>query len=255
MERVNRPAALERVGRRVTESVWYQPVAIGLTFGFLVLLAFELVIVSRQMQPASVGVDFHQYLAHTERWLAGGSLYLDRQLQGPYAIVAGDSLYPPTILYLTIPFVLGLPQILWWVIPLAIIVGMSAHHRPAPWTWPVMAAMIATPRSIEIVLYGNPVMWATAALAAGIVLAWPSVFVAVIKPSLAPLALWGVRRRSWWLGLAVAALAAIPFGAAWLEWIQVIRDSSGSIIYSLPDLFFVLLPVVAWAGRRSRPAT
>jgi len=167
MERVIRPTARERLARRVTGSVWYRPVALGLTLGLLGLLAFELAIVAGQMQPASAGVDFHQYLAHTERWLAGGSLYLDRQLQGPYAIVAGDSLYPPTILYLTIPFVLGLPEILWWAIPITIIVGMSARHRPAPWTWPVMAAMLATPRAIEIVLYGNPVMWASAALAAG----------------------------------------------------------------------------------------
>jgi hypothetical protein len=240
---------LDGVAARVSASHWYRPIALGLTLAVLGLLAFELTIVARQMQPASLGVDFHQYLVHTDRWLGGGSLYLDRQLHGPYEIVAGDSLYPPTILYLTLPFVAGVPELLWWMVPLLIIVGAMVRHRPAPWTWPVMAAMLATPRSIEIVLYGNPVLWATAALAGGTVSAWPSVFVALIKPSLGPLALWGVRHRSWWLALAVAALASLPFGATWMVWLQVVRDSGGSVVYSLPDLLFVMLPVVAWAGR------
>ena len=203
--------AISNAAVLASESRWYRPLAVGLTLAFLGLLVFELFIVVPRMRPESVGVDFHQYLVHTERWLAGGSLYLDRQLQGPYEIVAGDSLYPPTILYLTVPFALGVPEILWWIIPLSIMGWAIVTHRPAPWAWPVMAAMLATPRSIEIVLYGNPVMWSAAALAAGTILAWPSVFV-IIKPSLAPLALWGIRHRSWWIALGVAALMAIPFG-------------------------------------------
>jgi hypothetical protein len=39
----------------------------------------------------------------------------------------------------------------------------------------------------------------------------------------------------------------------WLEWVRVVRDSSGSVLYSIPDLLFVLLPVVAWVGRRASP--
>ncbi|HET7830353.1 MAG TPA: hypothetical protein VFL03_12400 [Candidatus Limnocylindrales bacterium] len=225
-----------------------RPVAFGLAVVLLGFLVVELAIVIPRMRPEALGVDFHQYLEHTKRWLDGGSLYLDRQLQGPYQIEAGDSLYPPPILYLTVPFVLGLPQVLWWAIPLGVIGLVMARLRPAWWTWPILAAMVATPRSIEVVMYGNPVMWCTAALAAGTILGWPSVFV-LLKPSLAPLALWGVRRRSWWVALLVALVAALPFGVAWLEWIQVVKDSSGSLLYSIPDLFFVLLPVVAWLGR------
>jgi hypothetical protein len=226
-----------------------RPLAFGLAVVILGFLAFELWIVIPRMRPEALGVDFHQYLEHTQRWLDGGSLYLERQLLGPYEIQAGDSLYPPPILYLTVPFVLGIPQVFWWAIPLTIIAIVVGRYRPAPWTWPLLAAMIAAPRSIEIVMYGNPVIWCTAALTAGTVLGWPAVFV-ILKPSLAPLAIWGIRRRSWWIALAVAIVAAVPFGAMWLEWIQVIRDSSGSLLYSIPDLFFVLLPVVAWLGRR-----
>ena len=226
-----------------------RPLAFALAVVILGFLAFELWIVIPQMRPEALGVDFHQYLAHTQRWLDGGSLYLERQLVGPYEIQAGDSLYPPPILYLTVPFVLGVPQILWWAIPLTVIAVVVVRYRPAPWTWPLLAAMVATPRSIEIVMYGNPVIWCTAAMAAGTLLGWPAVFV-ILKPSLAPLAIWGIRRRSWWIALAIAIVAALPFGAMWLEWIQVVRDSSGSLLYSIPDLFFVLLPVVAWLGRR-----
>jgi hypothetical protein len=225
-----------------------RPVAFALAVVILGFLAFELWVVIPQMRPEALGVDFHQYLAHTERWLDGGSLYLERQLHGPYEIQAGDSLYPPPILYLTVPFVFGVPQLFWWAIPLSVIAVVVVRYRPAPWTWPLLAAMIATPRSIEIVMYGNPVIWCTAALAAGTLLGWPAVFV-ILKPSLAPLAIWGIRRRSWWVALAVAVVAALPFGAMWLEWIQIVRDSSGSLLYSIPDLFFVLLPVVAWLGR------
>jgi hypothetical protein len=227
---------------------WYRPLALALTLGLLAFLCFELAIIVPRMRPESFGVDFHQYLDHTRRWLDGGSLFLERQLQGPYQIQAGDSLYPPNILYLTVPFVAGVPELIWWLIPVGITAAVIVRHRPAPMAWVLIAAMLATPRSIEILLYGNPVIWVTAALAAGTVLYWPSVGV-LLKPSLLPLALWGVTRRSWWVALAVYGVAALPFGTAWLEWVQVIRDSSGSVVYSAPDLLYVLVPVVAWLAR------
>ena len=247
-----RPAASLRLGgASISGSRWYRPAAVGLTAMAIAVLLFELSVVAGHMRPESPGVDFHQYLDHTRRWLDGGSLFLDRQLHGPYTIQAGDSLYPPTILYLTVPFVLGLPELVWWVVPLAIIAAAVLRHHPAPWTWPIIAAMLATPRSIEIVLYGNPVLWVTAALDAGTVAGWPSVGV-LLKPSLGVLALWGIRRRSWWYALAAMIVLALPFGALWLVWGRVLLDSNGSLAYSLPDLLLVLVPVVAWIGRRPR---
>lgn len=44
-----------------------------------------------------IGVDFHQYLAHFERWQNTGEFYLPRQLAGPTAVMDGDPLYPPLI--------------------------------------------------------------------------------------------------------------------------------------------------------------
>lgn len=237
------PAALGR---------WYRPAMLGLTTLMLGVLAFELSIVLPRMNPASFGVDFHQYLGHTQRWLDGGSFYLDRQLQGPYAIAAGDSLYPPTILYLLVPFALRLPELLWWAVPIAVTLVALVRLRPAPWTWPLMAAMLAIPRTYEMILYGNPGIGVAMAVAAGAVAGWPSVGV-LIKPSLAPLALIGIRTRAWWLALAIYLVACIPFGAMWLEWVQVITDSDGNLAYSLIDLPLMLLPVVAGIGRSRSP--
>lgn len=234
---------------RPTSVAW-----LALTAAAFGLLVWEVALIAPNIQPAAPGVDFHQYLGHTARWMNGGSLFLDRQLAGPYAITAGDSLYPPTILYLTVPFVVGVPEPVWWIVPLGIIAAAVYAHRPAPWTWPVIVLLLATPRSLEVVLYGNPVMWATAAFAAGTVRGWPSVGV-LLKPSLAPFALWGITRRSWWIAAGVAVLLAIPFGMMWVQWFDVVRDSGGSVGYSLPDLLFVAVPLVAWAGRtRNRGA-
>lgn len=235
-------------------SRWYLPVAVGLTALGIAALSLQLAVVIPQMDPATLGVDFHQYLGHAQRWLDGGSFYLDRQLQGPYEIQGGDSLYPPTLLYLLVPFALGLPQLLWWAAPITIAVVAIAWLRPAPWTWPLMAGLLAVPRTYEMILYGNPGIWVAAAIAAGTVLGWPSVGV-LIKPSLAPFALFGIRTRAWWIALGLYLLACLPFGLMWLEWIQVITDSDANLAYSLVDLPLMLLPVVAWAGRRSRSAS
>ena len=231
---------------------WYRPTMLGLAVAMVMLLAFELATVLPRAQPASYGVDFHQYLGHADRWLAGGSLYLDRQLHGPYAVTGGDSLYPPPILYLLVPFVVGVPQLAWWIVPLAVIGFVVVRHRPEPWAWPVMLLLLATPRSLEIVLYGNPVMWVAAALALATLGGGWAVAV-LLKPTLAPLALWGAHRRSWWLVLAVAVVASAPFGMVWVEWIRVVADSDGSLLYSLPDLLFVAVPLVAWVSRAGAP--
>ena len=66
----------------------------------------------------AVGMDFGIYMDRTDDWLAGDGFYRSRQLTGqPYQIQNGDSFYPPTLLYLLLPFALGVPAILWWLIP------------------------------------------------------------------------------------------------------------------------------------------
>ena len=56
----------------------------------------------------------------------------------------------------------------------------------------------------------------TEAEIAGIDADGPAVF-ALLKPSLAPFALFGANRRSWWVALAVLVAASVPFGGLWAE--------------------------------------
>jgi hypothetical protein len=197
-----------------------------------------------------VGVDFHRYQELTARWLSSGQFYLEHQLAGPTTVMDGDPLYPPIVLYLLVPFQL-LPELLWWVVPLTVLAYVLVRLRPRAWTWPLLAAIVVWPRTPALIMYGNPGMWIDAAIAAGVLFAWPSALV-LIKPSLLPLALLGIRRRSWWLAVGVLTLAAIPFGTLWLDYLTVLRNSAVPATYSVLDLPLACAPVIAWMGRSDR---
>ena len=64
---------------------------------------------------AHLGEDFQTYLRHARDWLAGGSFYDPRQLAGPYVLQSGDSLYPPPVALLMLPFMV-VPAFSWWVV-------------------------------------------------------------------------------------------------------------------------------------------
>jgi hypothetical protein len=197
-----------------------------------------------------VGVDFHRYQELTGRWLSSGQFYLEHQLAGPTTVKDGDPLYPPIVLYLLVPFQL-LPELLWWVIPLTVLAYVLVRLRPRAWTWPLLAAVVVWPRTPALIFYGNPGMWIDAAIAAGVLYAWPSALV-LIKPSLLPLALLGIRKRSWWIAVCVLTIAAIPFGTLWLDYVTVLRNSAVAATYSVLDLPLALAPVIAWLGRSDR---
>lgn len=226
---------------------------LAVTGTLLVLAAWNLSVLVPHVleQKYALGVDLHQILAATRRWLDGEGFYFPHQLAGPYHIVGGDILYPPVVLWLLVPF-LYLPQILWWVIPLGILGYAVWRLRPARWTWPLLAFALWYPRDETMVLFGNPGLYVGAAVAAGVLYAWPAAF-ALFKPSLGFLALVGITQRSWWLGIAVFAALCLPFGGLWFDYITVLRNSDASLLYSLPDLPFMLIPIVAWLGR-TRPA-
>jgi hypothetical protein len=92
-------------------------------------------------------------------------------------------------------------------------------------------------------------MWVDAAIAAGLLWAWPSALV-LLKPSLGPFALLGVRHRSWWVAVGVVVLLSIPFGELWLDYLSVLRNSGVPITYSVLDLPLAVAPIIAWLGRR-----
>jgi hypothetical protein len=241
-----RPAEVTR-GRRFLRSVVLIATGVLLVVG--TVWAFQLwsLISSHE---GGVGVDFHRYEELTGRWLASGQFYLEHQLAGPTTVTDGDPLYPPIVLYLLLPFQL-LPEVLWWVIPLSVLAYVLVRLRPRAWTWPLLAAVVAWPRTPALIIYGNPGMWIDAAIGAGVLYAWPAALV-FIKPSLLPLALLGIRKRSWWIAVGLLTLAALPFGTLWLDYLTVLRNSAVPATYSVLDLPLALAPVIAWMGRSDR---
>jgi hypothetical protein len=231
--------------------------AIGLSIAvFLVPILFVLVVPHPLEQP--FGVDFHLYRDVTNRWLAGGPFFEPYQVAGPYDIRAGDVLYPPVALWLFVPFaapagvLAGLAAVLWWVVPLGITGGAVWRLRPRPVFWPLIALCVANPTTLLKVWTGNPVIWSMAAMAVA-TLAGSTRFAApfaLLKPSLAPFALFGINRRSWWLGLAVFVAMSVPFGGLWGDWVaSVLNSRGGGVLYSALEIPILLLPLVAWTGR------
>jgi len=196
----------------------------------------------------ALALDYRWFVGIAGRWLETGQLFAARQLTGPYEVqTLVDFLYPPVALLLFVPFT-WLPAFLWWLIPLGVFAGSIVLLRPARWTWPLILACIAWPHTISQILYGNTNMWVAAAVAAGVVWAWPSVLV-LLKPSLLPFALVGINHRSWWLALGVLVLVSIPFGGLWPDYVTAMRNSDLGPFHALWTIPFFVAPLIAWVGR------
>ena len=238
--------------------------AIALAIAVLAIpVAFVLLVPHPLEQP--IGVDFALYRDSTFRWLTGGPFYEPYQLAGPYEIRAGDILYPPVALWLFAPFAIAaapaaptlsaaIATVAWWLIPLGVTAWAIWKLQPRPLVWPLLALCATNPTTLLKTWTGNPVLWSMAALALAVVgptrLTAPFV---LLKPSLAPFALFGIRRRSWWAGAAVLALLSVPFLflGMWADWVQTLQNSrGGGLLYSALEAPMLLLPLVAWLGRR-----
>ena len=153
----------------------------------------------------SFGMDYYFYRDLGDQWLADGSFYRPHQLTGPYDVaLMTDVLYPPIALVIFVPLAV-LPALVWWFVPLAVLAVAWWRWMPVPWTWPIALLLLMWPRSMATFYYGNADMWVLAGVAGGLLGGWPAVLV-LLKPTLAPLALVGMRHRSWWL-IPVAVLA------------------------------------------------
>ena len=194
------------------------------------------------------GIDFALYRDVAARWLAGGPFYEPHQLAGPYEVAHGDVLYPPVGLWLFVPFTV-LPAVLWWGIPAALTAWAIWRVRPRPAVWPLMALCLAWPTTPLKIWTGNPVIWCVAAMSVAIVYRWAAPVRAAQTEPL-PFALFGIRQRSWWIGLAVFVAMCLPFGALWLDWVTSVMNSrGGGLLYSALEAPMLLLPLVAWLGR------
>ncbi len=223
---------------------------------FAVPVVFVLLVPHPLEQP--LGVDFQLYRDVTARWLHGGPFFEQYQVAGPYEIRAGDVLYPPVALWLFVPFAVAtaapwttIAAGLFWAIPLGVTVVTVVHLRPHPIVWPLIALCLANPTTLLKIWTGNPVMWSMAAMALAVVdssrVAAPFV---LLKPSLAPFALFGIARRSWWLGVAGLLALCVPFGSLWADWVaSVVNSRGGGLLYSALEIPMLLLPLIAWLGR------
>ncbi len=221
----------------------------------LIPLVFVLVVPHPLEQP--LGVDFELYRDVTARWLHGGPFFEPYQLAGPYDIRAGDVLYPPVALWLFVPFsspagILGsLAAVAWWAVPLGLTAAAVVRLRPIPAAWPLIALCATNPTTLLKVWTGNPVIWSMLAMALAVAgssrISAPFV---LLKPSLAPFALFGLGRRSWWLGLGLLLVLCLPFGGLWADWLASVANSrGGGLLYSALEIPMLLLPLVAWLGR------
>jgi hypothetical protein len=236
------------MGERAVD--WRRVVLLTVTGLLLVMVVVEVRVgIEQRGWWTEPGGDYRIYMEAARRWLSGDGFYLDRQLHGPYPIALGDVLYPPTALYLFVPFTF-LPALLWWAIPIGLTAWIVRGWRPRMTAWPLMAASLAFPITPLMLIRGTPTIWIMVAIAGGLRWGWPGALV-LLKPSVLPFALVGIRSRGWWMALGFMALATLPAQAMLPDWLHAVFDGRGwgGSLYSLHDVPLLLVPVVAWFGR------
>jgi hypothetical protein len=187
--------------------------------------------------------DFIHYMDAVNRWIATGSPYPPAQVAAPFDYTPTTFMHPPIALLLFAPF-LVIPATFYWLIPLSIAAWVVVSYRPAPWSWPLMAMpLVLYPAGIAIYTGGSDV-WAWAAFAAGLRWGWPAALLA-LKPSLILGTIIGIRHPSWWKMAAILALVALPFGWLWVDWIHVVLNSRGTLLYSAGNVFMFSIPLIA----------
>lgn len=199
------------------------------------------------------GSDYRLYMETTRNWLEGGSFYPHAQTTGPYVLEWGAILYPPQLLVLFIPFS-ALPPLLWWLIPSLILLGTVAAYRPSAWTaGAILACLALWPLGAMTWWSGTPTIWFVALMA--LATRWPTLSALLLaKPTLLPFALLGARSRAWWIvaGVVIASAGLMP-GLTW-EWGRSLFHARGpmaSLLYSLENVPLMVIPLIAWAGRRA----
>jgi hypothetical protein len=204
-----------------------------------------------QVHPLVLFDDLRIYTDATARLLAGGDWFLPHQSE-PYVVSHGDVLYPPVTAWFFAPW-LVLPAWTFVVAPVAIVGWFVWSCRPGPWAWPFLTAFALYPNTLLYVYYGNPGLWVVAFVALALRYHWPGALV-LLKPSMAPFALIGIRSRGWWLTTAALAVLCLPVLAETLAYPGIVLRSSGGLGYSLGSYPMTLIPLVAWVARRPAAA-
>jgi hypothetical protein len=180
-------------------------------------------------------------------------MYPAYQLGGPYEIQPGAILYPPITIAAFAPTLL-LPGPLWWLIPIVVTGAIVLHLRPRPWAILTIGFCLLYTASFTLIVAGNPDMWLVAALA--IALYWrPAAAFVLLKPSLFPFALIGVKSKGWWVIAGLFTLVSLAFIPQTFDWIKAVTTGYGprsGVLYSLQDAPLLLVPFVAWFGSKAR---
>jgi hypothetical protein len=195
--------------------------------------------------------DLVHYLLAAQRWLATGSPYVPSEVAGSFAYGELTFLHPP----ISLPFFalfLVVPIQLFWIIPLSGFAWLILAERPAAWTWPLLALALAVYPLGQAIYAGNTDMWSWFFFAAGIRWGWPLALLA-IKPSLAIVGFVGIRNRRTWVAGLVMLAVCVPFGSLWLDWVHVVANSPGSLMYSAHNAVMFTIPLVARIGSRRAP--
>lgn len=122
-------------------------------------------------QRLETAVDFKSYAINTDRWLAGGTLYAQDQLDGPFvmAFSFGHVYYPPPAMLLLVPFsLIGFTAytLLSSAFFFGGLLGVVAEHRPITPIWVGFVASAAfTAPFIQAVMLGNITIAVAGALA------------------------------------------------------------------------------------------
>lgn len=194
--------------------------------------------------------DYTLYMEATQSWLQGGSFYLPEQLAGPYDLAWGQILYPPVLLVLFVPSVF-LPVLIWLVVPFAVTTIAMVAHRPNLIAWACVLGLIAMdPLQLLIYPAGNPTIWLVMAMALATHRPWISAFI-LVKPSLTPFGLAGIRDRRWWAVVAGLGAVSLALWTLTLDWITAMRNlQEAGLFYALVNIQVMIIPIVAWLGRR-----
>ena len=232
---------------------WSQPLALGLTLLGLVLAFRNFYVLGQPAWHDLLGMDHRIYDEAVVRWLHGDGFYYPQQIAGPYVIAQGHVLYPPTALMWLLPGAF-LPDMMWFGLPPLILLAVIAWHRPTRWAWPAMAGLLAVTDTAQMLVSGTPTTWIAVAMAVGTL--WrPAFALVLLKPTLLPFALLGLRHRGWWVVVAALAAVSLAMLPMWVDYLRVVMNARGPLatpLYSGKDVALVLIPIVAWVGGRRR---
>jgi len=234
--------------------------AIGVIGGLAITLVIKLAIIAVDPQTPAIlanpaQADGALYRAAGQRILSGGPVYPAFELGGPYTLAMRPELYPPpTLLFLVAPMA-ALPAFLWWLVPLGTITAILVRQRPSLIGWVGILLCLAWPPTGYVILAGNPIIWAAAFVALGST--WKGAAVlTLVKPTLAPFALVGIRSRSWWLVAGGYVAFVVALSPLWLDYLTVLRNAVGlDPLYSLSHVPMMLIPAIAWWTRVPRDHT